>query len=240
MERPPADPKLDALVPVVQGKLPVFFAAGGEPEIRRALGMAKEFNLDMTVVGATEGFLATDVLKPLRRPAVVTVDFPRATQATGWAYRQSQRRAPDDSAAADSATTAALHANAAALARAGVRFALASGGLRPDSFLTNVRKAIAAGLPRATALEALTIRAAEAAGVSQQLGSVEAGKIANLVVSEGELLGDSAKVRAVFVDGERYEVIETPRPQRGRAPGRPASPPRETDGSTSFISEIRP
>jgi imidazolonepropionase-like amidohydrolase len=240
MERPPADSKLDALVPVVQSRLPVFFAAGGEAEIRRALGIAKEFGLDMTVVGATEGFLAVDALKPLRRPAVVTVDFPRATQATGWAYRQSQRRAPDDSAAADSATTAALHANAAALAKAGVRFALASGGLRPDSFLTNVRKAIAAGLPRATALEALTIRAAEAAGVSQQLGSVEAGKIANLVVAESDLLGDSAKVAAVFVDGERYEVIATPRPQRGRAAGRPGGPPRETTASPSTISETRP
>jgi imidazolonepropionase-like amidohydrolase len=216
MERPPADPQLDALVPVVRGQLPVFFAANREPEIRRAERIAKEFSLDYTVIGATEGFLAVDALKALKRPVVVSVDFPRAPQATGWAYRQSLRRAPDDSAAADSTTTAALHANAASLARAGVRFALASGGLRPDSFLTNVKKTIAAGLPRATALEALTIRAAEAAGVGQQLGSVEAGKIANLVVTEGDILGDSAKVRVVFVDGERYEIVEATRQQRGR------------------------
>jgi len=81
-----------------------------------------------------------------------------------------------------------------------------------------VRKAITAGLPRATALEALTIRAAEVAGAGRQLGSIEAGKIANLVVSEGDLLGDSAKVRHVFVDGERYEVVATP-VVRGRGAG---------------------
>jgi adenine deaminase len=126
---------------------------------------------------------------------------------------------PNDSAAADSAVQRALQANAAALNKAGVRFALASGGLRPAEFLANVRKAIAAGLPRAAALEALTIRAAEAAGAGRQLGSVEQGKIANLVVSEGDLLGDSAKVRYVFVDGDRYEVVAQAAPRGSRGGG---------------------
>jgi imidazolonepropionase-like amidohydrolase len=233
MERPTADAALEALVPVVRGQMPVFFAASREPEIRRAERIAKEFNLDYTVVGATEGFLAVDALKALKRPAVVTVDFPRAPQATGWAYRQSLRRAPDDSASADSAATAVIQGNAASLAKAGVKFALASGGLRPDSFFANVRKVIAAGLPRATALEALTIRAAEAAGAGQQLGSVEAGKIANLVVTEGDIFADSAKVRVVFVDGERYEIVESQRQQRGR--GRPGAAAR-----TPSTSETQP
>jgi imidazolonepropionase-like amidohydrolase len=205
----------------VRGALPVFFAASRENEIRRALAIGKEFGLDLTIVGAAEGFRAVDALTAARKPVVVAVDFPVSPQTTGWAYRQSQRRAPNDSAAADSAVQKVLQGNAAALQRAGVRFALASGGLRPDSFLTNVRLAIAAGLPRATALEALTIRAAEVAGAGRQLGSLEAGKIANLVVTEGDLLGDSAKVRQVFVDGERYEVIETPRPPRSRNADRP-------------------
>jgi hypothetical protein len=103
-----------------------------------------------------------------------------------------------------------IEGNAAALHSAGVRFALTSGTLRPDAFLTNVRKAVTAGLPRATALEALTIRAAEAAGVDAQLGSIEPGKIANLVITQGDPLSDSARVRAVFVDGIRYDVVATP------------------------------
>jgi imidazolonepropionase-like amidohydrolase len=216
MERPVNDPVVDALVPAVRGSLPVFFAAHNESEIRRALGLAQEFGLDLTVVGATEGFLVASALAATRKPLVVSVDFPRAPQTTGWAYRQSQRRAPNDSAAADSGVQKLLQANAAALHGAGVRFALASGGLRPGEFLGNVRKAISAGLPRVAALEALTIRAAEVAGAGRQLGSIEAGKIANLVVTEGDLLGDSAKVRIVFVDGERYDVVAPP-PARGRS-----------------------
>jgi hypothetical protein len=85
--------------------------------------------------------------------------------------------------------------------------------------IANVRKAIAAGLPRDVALEALTIRPAEIAGVAEQLGSIEVGKIANLVVAEGEPLTDSAKVRAVFVDGVRYEVVAPAAGARGGARG---------------------
>jgi imidazolonepropionase-like amidohydrolase len=220
MERPASDRRLDALVPVVRGELPVLFAAGNENEIRRAVALAHEFNLALTVVGATEGFRALDVLQANRRPVVVSVDFPRAPEVTGWSFRAGIRHPPDDSASADSAASRVIEGNAAALNRAGIRLALASGGtLRASDFLANVRKAIAAGLPRDVALEALTIRPAEIAGAAEQLGSIEAGKIANLVVADRDLLGDSAKVSAVFVDGVRYEVIAPAAPARTGARG---------------------
>ena len=206
MQRPVNDNALTALIPVVKGDLPAFFAASNQNEMRRALSIAREFNLQMTIVGATEGFLAPDVLLALHRPAVVSVDFPRSTDVTGWAYRAAQRMPPADSAAADSAGQRLVQGNAAALMRAGVHFALASGGTSGSTFLSNVRKAIAAGLPRDSALAALTIRPAEVAGVAEQLGSIEVGKAASLVVTEGDILGDSGKVRMVFVDGIRYTV----------------------------------
>jgi imidazolonepropionase-like amidohydrolase len=216
MGRPPYDARLAALVPVVRGELPAFFAAKNENEIRRAVGIGREFGLKLTVVGATEGFRATDALKAMGQPVVVSVDFPKASDVTGWQYRWTERHAPGDSAAADSAARPVIEGNAAALSRAGIPFALASGGvLRPAEFLANVRKAIAAGLPRDVALQALTIRPAEIAGVADQLGSIEPGKIANLVVTEGDLLGDSAKVRDVFVDGARYEVVAPAPAARG-------------------------
>lgn len=208
-ERPRSDAHLDALVPVVRGEVPVFFAADNENEIRRALNIGREFNLKLSVVGAGEGFRAVDALKGARL-AVVSVDFPEPSATTGWAYRGSQRVEPNDSSTRASAAKKVIEGNAAALHGAGLRFALASGTLRPDAFVTNVRKAIAGGLPRTVALEALTIRAAEAAGVDAQLGSIEPGKIANLVVLQGDALSDSARVRTVFVDGIRYDVVATP------------------------------
>jgi imidazolonepropionase-like amidohydrolase len=226
MERPANDNALAALIPVVKGDLPVFFAANNENEIERAIRIAHEFNLKLTIVGATEGFRATSQLLALRRPVVVSVDFPRAADVTGWAYRGAERLPADDSATADSAAQRVIQGNPAALMQAGVRFALASGGTSGADFIANVKKAVAAGLPRDSALAAVTIRAAEVAGVGEQLGSIESGKVANLVVSDNELLGDSGRVRMVFVDGTRYTVDAATTPNGGpggRGRGRPGA-----------------
>ncbi len=219
LERPAFDPGLEALVPVVRGAMPTFFAASNENEIRRAAKIAGEFRLKLTVVGATEGWRAVDALKG--RPVVVSVNFPGPTESTGWAYRLARKDGPD-STRADSATKVAIERNAAALHRAGIPLALGTGGLRPAELIPNVRKAVAAGLPADVALQALTIRPAELAGMGQALGSLEAGKIANLVITEkGDLLADSARVREVFVDGIRYE-LSAPPPARPASGGTPA------------------
>ena len=233
--RPSYDADLDALVPVVRGAVPAFFAADRENEIRRAVRIGDEFDLKLTIVGATEGFRAIDALKRADG-VIVSLDFPRSSEVTGWSYRATQRHALDDSAATDSAVRRTLEGNAAALHTAGVRFALSSGGLRPSEFLANVRKAIAAGLPRDVALQAVTVRAAEIAGVGAQLGSIEAGKIANLVVAEGDVLGDSAKVRMVFVDGIRHEVIAPAASERRRGGAGGRGGEREEAGEMSRVA----
>jgi imidazolonepropionase-like amidohydrolase len=244
-QRPGHDPQLVALVPYVRGELPVFFAASNEREMRRAINIGREFGLQLTLVGVTEGFRYTSRLAALGRPVVVSVDYPQPASVTGWAYRAAQPAAPD-SATADSAARRVIEGNAAALNRAGVRFALASGGnLRPTEFIANVRKAVAAGLARDTALAALTIRPAEIAGVAEQLGSIEPGKIANLVVSQGDLLGDSAAVQLVFVDGIRHEVIPPATPARGdsaaggagrgRGAGAAAAAPADVAGTWDLV-----
>ena len=216
--RPTYDADLDALVPVVRGQLPAFFAASNENEIRRAADIAKEFDLKLTIVGATEGFRALDVLKG-GRPAVVSLDFPQAVEVTGWAYRGAQRRELNDSATRDAAVRRIVEANAATLNKAGVKFALAPGALKPNDFIANVHKAIAAGLPREVAVEALTIRAAEIAGVGDQLGSIEPGKIADLVVADGPPLGDNTHIRTVFVDGIDYDVVPAAAGRSGQRAG---------------------
>jgi imidazolonepropionase-like amidohydrolase len=224
MTRTAHNAELDALVPVVKGNVPVFIAANNENEMLRALALGKEFNIKVTIVGAVEGFRAINALKSAR-PPIVTVDFPQPSQTTGWQYQYSQRRDPADTAAMAAAVTKMVEGNAASLHNAGIKFALASGGVAPNVFMDNVRKAIAAGLPRNVALEALTIRAAEAAGVESQLGSIEAGKIANLQVVQGEPLAATARLERVYVDGLQYDVVPAPAGRGGRG-GRANNPPQ--------------
>lgn len=222
MARTAHNAELDALIPVVKGNIPIFIAANNENEMLRALALGKEFGVKITIVGAVEGFRAINALKAAR-PPIVTVDFPQPSQTTGWQYHYSQRRDPADSAAVSSSVTKMVEGNAASMNNAGIKFALASGGLAPNVFMDNVRKAIAAGLPRNVAIEALTIRAAEAAGVEAQLGSIEAGKIANLQIVQGEPLTASARLESVYVDGLQYDVI--PAAGRGGRGGRANNPP---------------
>ncbi len=106
----------------------------------------------------------------------------------------------------------------AALEKAGVKFAFYSGGIAtPKDILPAVKKAIDAGLTHDAALRALTLSPAEIFGVAEQLGSIEKGKIANLVVADGDVFDKKTKVKMVFVDGRKFEVHE---------PLRPSDPPK--------------
>jgi imidazolonepropionase-like amidohydrolase len=239
--RPTNDPELESLVPAARGQMPIYYDTPQENDIRRAVKMAKEFDLKFTLVGVTEGFKALDALAG--HNVVVSVNYPQPAAVTGWSYRNAMRQNPGDSAAADREARKAIEGNAATLHKAGIKFALASGGARGTDFVSNVRKAVAAGLPADVALQAVTIRAAELAGVSKALGSIEVGKIANLVVTEnGNIVSDSARVRAVFVDGQRFDIAAQPAaPAAGGRGGRggpgasgggaPAGPGAQIGGS---------
>jgi imidazolonepropionase-like amidohydrolase len=79
-----------------------------------------------------------------------------------------------------------------------------------------VKKAIDAGLSREDAVRALTLSPAEIFGVADRLGSIEKGKIGNLVVTRGELFDDRTKVEMILVDGRKYTPAPEPAPTGGR------------------------
>ena len=105
----------------------------------------------------------------------------------------------------------------AALAKAGITFAFSSDGLRePNDFVRNVARAVRDGLAPDAALRALTIDAAKIAGVSDRLGSLEPGKIANVVVTNGDLFEEKTKITHVFVAGRMVTLDDTPQTERTR------------------------
>ena len=109
-------------------------------------------------------------------------------------------------------------ANAAKLQSAGVPFVFTTRGVRtPAEFMDNLRKAIKAGLSRSSALKALTLNAAKLYSVDRQMGTVEAGKIADLVVMSGDFADPKTKVRYVFIDKSKFD-LENDRPSSARPP----------------------
>ena len=94
----------------------------------------------------------------------------------------------------------------AVLARSGVLFALVSGAGKTSDFIPGIRKAVDNGLSTDDALRAVTISPARIFGVDRQLGTLEKGKIANLVVTDKPVFAREAKVKRVFVDGRESRL----------------------------------
>jgi imidazolonepropionase-like amidohydrolase len=195
-ERPSYDRTLEPLRGVLNGRTPVLYPGVHDKEIRRALDIAGETRTAPVVYGAHEGYRTAALLAERRTPVLVNVNWP-----------EPPRDADPDAEPPLSTLRLREHAptTPAAFERAGVRFAFYAGGADPQKTLTNIRKAIALGLSPDAALRALTRTPAEIFGVADRLGTLETGKIANVLVTDGPLFADSTKVKMVFVDGRQYE-----------------------------------
>ncbi len=214
MARPPADPALEALVPVAKGEAPVMGIVQIENDFKRLRKLAAEYNLSYWIAGAAEAFRVPDLIREAGVPVLVSLDFPSVKQVTGYQFDRAFRNlTKEEKEELDSLDEAAIHSNAAAVFRTGVPFALATGGMQDvGDFLENLRLAVEAGLPADEALRALTINPATIFGVAEVMGTLEPGKIANLTVTKGDIFTDEeAWVAHVFVDG-RKATFDKPEP----------------------------
>ena len=206
--RPVWDPALNALLPAIDGTMPVAFTANQAREIARVLSLAKELKISPMIFGGLEAAEMTDDLKAANAPVIYSLNYPTRPRTLS----------PD---ADESLQTLRARANApktpAALAKAGVLFAFETGGMRqPGDFVKNAGKAVKEGLSADAALRALTLDAAKIAGADRRLGSLERGKIANIIVTEGGLFDEKMTIKHVFVDGYKVTIEDAPAaPARG-------------------------
>ncbi|CAN5376027.1 amidohydrolase family protein [soil metagenome] len=214
MKRPGADRSLEALYSVINRQMPVVFNANTEIQIIRALDLIKEFNINGIIGGGLESYKVVERLKAAKVPVLLSLNLPKRTAAA--------------SPEADPDTMETLRYRAEApksaskLAAAGVRFAFQSGGATAiGDYFTNAGKVVEGGLSRDEAIKAMTLGAAELLGVDDRLGSIEPGKIANVVVVKGDIFGRDKFVPTIFIDGKVFEQKEAPRPPGGggRGPG---------------------
>jgi imidazolonepropionase-like amidohydrolase len=206
------DPALEAMQAAVAGKMPVAFEANRAREILRALKMAKELKLEPIVTGAREASAVAADLKAQNARVIYSLNYPV----------RPRQLAPDADETLDALRGRAdAPKGPGALAKAGVTFAFASAGLAdPKDFLRNAGKAVAAGLPEDAAVRALTIAAATIAGAGDRLGSIEKGKVANLVVTSGNLFDEKTTIKRVFVEGRSIALEAPATAPAGRGRGR--------------------
>jgi hypothetical protein len=222
VERPKYDRTDVVIGQSLRNKELVLFPANTQVQILRALRLIKEWDLNGALYGAQQAYGIAGAIAAAKLPVLVNLKWPERSKEADPDAEQDLRdlrlrdRAPG---------------TPAALAKAGVKFAFYSDGVAtPKDALKSVKKAIDAGLAPEAALRALTLSPAEIYGVSDRVGSIEAGKIANLVVTDGDLFSEKTKVKEVFVDGRRFKIRE---PEKPKEPEKPGEPPKKIEAGES-------
>lgn len=183
-KRPPLDVKLEALLPVLHGEVPLKAHAHRADDIFTAIRIAKEFGVRLTLEHVTEGHLIAEDLAKEDYPMAVG---PSLTHASKFELRNKTFTTPG------------------ILAKAGCRVSIITDSpVIPQSYLPLCAAlAVRAGMDPFDALRAITIRPAEHIGAADRVGSIERGKDADFVVMDGPWNAVSSGVKAVFVNGEK-------------------------------------
>jgi hypothetical protein len=199
-ERLPYDRTEQVIDRSLRSKEVIPLTANNSVEILRALRLAEEWKIPAVLYGGQQGYAVAEEITARKVPVLVNLKWPERPKDADPEGEQTLR----DLRFRDRAPS-----TPAALAKAGAKFGFYSGGLSaPKDIFKNVRKAIGAGLAPEAALRAFTLDAAEILGVNDRLGTIEPGKVANVVVADGDIFGEKTKVKDVFIDGRWIEIHE--------------------------------
>jgi hypothetical protein len=205
-----ARPEYDRALEGVLDSPRILLPANRLVEIDRMLHLAADLKQPVIIYGGRETFRpeAAELLKKFHAPILLSMRWPEAS-------RDADPDEPDSMRTLETRDKAALAP--AVLQKAGVKWAFYSDGLDAARDLQRaVKKALDNGLAREDALRALTLSPAEIYGVANRLGSIEVGKIANLVVTRGDIFDDRTRVEMTLVDGRKYVPAPEAAPTGGR------------------------
>ncbi len=198
IKRPAYDRAIEPIGQLLAAGRPVMLPGNDLDEIYRSLRIAKHGGIETVIYGGHEGYRAAEQLAGAKVAVLVNLTWPAKLKDPDPEEEESLRtlrlrdRAPSTPAALD---------------ESGVRYAFYTGGeQKPGEVFANIRRALAQGLAAEQGIRALTLSAAEIFGVDDRLGSLEAGKIANVLVTQGDLFDEKCVRKFVFIDGKKFDI----------------------------------
>ncbi len=217
MERPETDATLEALYPVVSKQMSVSFKTEGVKDIMRAISLQKELGYNSTYGEIKQGWDAIPAIKRTGASVFLSLDLPE--------WKEEEKKDEDKEDEEEKEMTEAemeekalkarqmeiikkYYAQAAQFRANGIKFGFSTLEVKSKDFKTNLLKVIESGLTSDQALAALTTNPAQILGVSNLMGTIETGKMANLIVTDTAYFSKDSNVRYVFVDGVKYEYAE--------------------------------
>ncbi len=198
-----ADVRLEAMIPYVRGEKPVYFRAESYKAILQAVNFAQTFALKPVILGGGEAWKCAKMLAEKNIPVIVTSVM---NEPTGSYDRFD-----------------AYYSNPAKLDEAGVLFSIASDGAQyVKQMATHAGYAVAYGLKPDSALKSITINAAKILGVDASIGSLETGKVADVIITTGSPLEASTRTVGMFMAGKPIELTSLHEKSYERFTNRPA------------------
>ncbi len=205
LRRPDMSAAWGPLADAADGRMPVLFDAQTALRGQQSLAIAKEFGLDPWLIGSGYELEVLEDIRAAHPRLILPIAFPDKPDVS-----DAVEIANVETRSLERYFTAAD--NPAKVAGAGLEFAIGTCRARSVSdFKANIKRAIASGLSADKALAALTTVPASFFGLERSLGTIEAGKSANLVIESGPLFGESTVPERVFVDGREYKIKEKPK-----------------------------
>ncbi len=183
LKQPAYDPKLEALLPVIRGEMPLKAHVHQANDIYTAIRIAKEFQVGLALDHCTDGSLIADDLAKEGYPVAVG---PTLTHATKFELKNKSFSTPGD------------------LAKAGCQVSIITDSpVIPQQYLALCAGlAVKSGMNEFTALQAITINAAKHIGVEDRVGSLEIGKDGDFVITDGNPMVSSTNIKYVLIDGK--------------------------------------
>ena len=227
MARPGQDRVLQAFHPVINKSQKVFFAAPNIKDIHRVFTLQKELNFPLVLADVKQGWHLADKIKSTRTPVLLSLDLPKdkskkaketdkkkegdekkEVEKKVKPVKQKAKKASTELTAFQKRQQESLkqyNAQAATFQDMGITFGFTSINTKSSTIKANLRKMMEHGLKEESALAALTTVPAQQLGVSKSMGTIEKGKIANLVVSDKPYFEEKSNVRFVLVEGKVFE-----------------------------------
>lgn len=243
LERPETDRVLEAFYPVIDKKQPVLFKSDNVLDIQRVLTLQNDFGFPLMLADVKEGWDVINKIKAANAKTFLSLDLPEAKKEVKEGDKKEEKK--DDKKAKTIVELekealekrkeefAAKHtAQPLVFQKAGVAFGFSTLTAKPKDIPANLRRMITAGLTEDQALAALTTTPAQLLGLSDRMGSIDNGKMANLVISDKSYFNEKSKVRYVFVDGQLY-TLDVKEEKKGDKNGAKSS----VQGNWSYFTE---
>lgn len=243
-ERPESDRVLESFFPVISRETPVLFATEDMLDVDRALELQLEFGFRMILTNVKSGWI--DVEKVKRSPVGVflSLDLPDevktdSTKTFVGMTEEEQTRLQDRRME----TVRKYESQAGVFHNAGIRFGFATADTKCNSIHKNLLRIVSAGLDQEAVLAALTIDAATILGISDRLGSLDPGKIANVVACDRPYIDEDAKIKYVFIDGQPSQIERDKQKKKGEVEVEghwtitTKTPDGKTEGTVTFAKK---